>query len=238
MNKVIIITPVKDSIESTLETISAVDESVLTTPHSYVVYNDFSNVENRVKLEDAAKRYGFELIHLEDITTHPSPNYLLTLCMARDHCLEQNAGLIIVESDVVVQPHTLQALIDGACERPDCGIAAAVTVDEQGQINYPYEYARGHENVVIDNKRHCSFCCSLLTPELLKRFDFNLLDSRKSWHDVTISHKSIDLGLHNYLFTNLPVLHRPHSSRPWKKLKYSNPLLYYWRKFTKGLDKI
>ena len=45
-------------------------------------------------------------------------------------------------------------------------------------------------------------------------------------------------GFHNYLFINLPVLHRPHGSRPWKKLKYTNPLKYYWLKYTKGLDKI
>ena len=39
-------------------------------------------------------------------------------------------------------------------------------------------------------------------------------------------------------YTSLPVLHRPHQSRPWKQLKYKNPLKYYWLKFTKGLDKI
>ena len=35
-----------------------------------------------------------------------------------------------------------------------------------------------------------------------------------------------------------PVLHKPHSSRPWKQLKYKNPLLYYWRKLTQRRDKI
>jgi len=40
------------------------------------------------------------------------------------------------------------------------------------------------------------------------------------------------------LLTNVPVLHLPHSSRPWKMLKYTNPLKYYWKKYTKGLDKI
>lgn len=55
---------------------------------------------------------------------------------------------------------------------------------------------------------------------------------------MTISHESVAHGLHNYLFTSLPVIHRPHQSRPWKQLKYTNPLKYYWLKFTKGLDKI
>lgn len=35
-----------------------------------------------------------------------------------------------------------------------------------------------------------------------------------------------------------PVWHRPHGSRPWKQLKYSNPMKYYFFKFWKGLDKI
>ena len=34
------------------------------------------------------------------------------------------------------------------------------------------------------------------------------------------------------------VLHLPHSSRPWKRLKYTNPLLYYWRKITQRKDRI
>ena len=68
--------------------------------------------------------------------------------------------------------------------------------------------------------------------------DFAELDETKNWFDVTISHRSVEAGLHNYVFTPLPVVHRPHSSRPWKQLKYKNPLKYYWLKWTKGFDKI
>jgi len=46
------------------------------------------------------------------------------------------------------------------------------------------------------------------------------------------------LGFKNYLMTSLPVLHIPHSSRPWKHLKYTNPLKYYWKKLTEKRDKI
>jgi hypothetical protein len=35
-----------------------------------------------------------------------------------------------------------------------------------------------------------------------------------------------------------PVIHKPHSSRPWKLLKYSNPLSYYLQKLLKRRDKI
>ena len=152
--------------------------------------------------------------------------------------IEAEAGLIIVESDVVVKKNTLQALFNGAAERADCGIAAAVTVDEKGEINYPYLFAKGKENQVFPEKKHCSFCCSLLTLNFLKAFDFHQLNPEKNWHDVTVSHQSLKEGFKNYLFTTLPVLHQPHGSRPWKQLKYKNPLKYYWLKYTKGLDKI
>lgn len=238
MRSLHIITPVKDSIDSTLETIRAVKASQLSVPYTYTIYNDFSTEENTRRLEQASRELGFTLVNLSDLTTHPSPNYLLVLQRTRREALEADAALCIVESDVTVRPDTLQRLYDGAAERTDCGIAAAVTVDEHGDINYPYLYAKGHENEVIDNRKHQSFCCSLLTPELLRRFDFDQLNPEKNWFDVTISHESLAAGLKNYLFTTLPVIHRPHQSRPWKQLKYKNPLKYYWLKYTRGLDKI
>lgn len=233
-----IITPVKDSIELTLQTVEAVMKSEWRTPFLYTVYNDFSTEENTRLLRDASVRLGFKLINLSDITDHPSPNYLLVLQMAQEKAIAAEAGLLIVESDVIVKKDTLQSLFDGALQRKDCGIAAAVTVDENNEINYPYLFAKGHENQVFPEKKHCSFCCSLLTLDFLKTFDFHQLDPEKNWHDVTISHESLKKGFKNYLFTTLPVWHRPHSSRPWKQLKYKNPLKYYWLKITKGLDKI
>ena len=220
MKSLQVITPVKDSIDFTLETIRAVLSSETSVPFTYTVYNDFSTVENTLRLEQASKELGFNLVNLSDLTNHPSPNYLLVLQTARREALAADAGLLIVESDVVVKGNTLQGLFDGAVQRPDCAIAAAVTTDEDGLINYPYLHARGRENQIYPEKKHCSFCCSLLTPKFLGQFDFG------------------QLGFRNYLFTTLPVWHRPHGSRPWKQLKYKNPLKYYWLKFTKGLDKI
>lgn len=238
MKEMHIITPVKDSPDLTLETIEAVLSSQISVPHTYFVYDDFSGDDTRLRLQKAAQGGRFELVHLSDITTHPSPNYLLVLQMAQERALKADAALVIVESDVLVKPDTLQGLFDGALARPDCGIAAAVTVDEAGQINYPYLYAKGKEGQAFAEKKHLSFCCSLLTPRLLQAVDFHQLDPTKSWHDVTVSHRSLEAGLSNYLFANLPVWHRPHGSRPWKQLKYANPLKYYWLKFTKGRDKI
>lgn len=233
-----VLTPVKDSIDFTLETIEAIMQSEVTVPFTYTVYNDFSTEENTLRLEEASRRYGFRLINLSDVTSHPSPNYLLVLQMAQQEALAADAGMLIVESDVVVKKDTLQSLFNGAAERGDCAIAAAVTVDETGAINYPYLHAKGNEGKIYPEKKHCSFCCSLLTPKFLQTYDFHQLDPVKNWYDVTISHEALKKGFRNYLFANLPVWHRPHGSRPWKQLKYKNPLKYYWLKFTKGLDKI
>ena len=48
-----IITPVKDSIDSTLQTIKAVMASKLNVPHSYTIYNDISTPDNTRRLEEA-----------------------------------------------------------------------------------------------------------------------------------------------------------------------------------------
>lgn len=233
-----IITPVKDSIDSTLETAKAILGSELKVPYTYTIYNDFSTPENTRRLEEASKELGFRLVNLSDLTDHPSPNYLLVLQTTQKEAIVADAGLVIVESDVTVKPDTLQALYEGAMQRKDCGMAAAITTDENGTINFPYLYAKGRKPQVYDEKKRFSFCCTLLTTNYLKAFSFQELDATKNWFDVTISHESLKRGFHNYLFINLPVLHRPHGSRPWKQLKYTNPLKYYWLKFTKGLDKI
>ena len=238
MKRLHIITPVKDSIDSTLETAKAILASDIRVPYTYTIYNDFSTEENTRRLEAASQEMGFRLVNLSDLTDHPSPNYLLVLQRTQQEAVGEDAGLLIVESDVTVKPDTLQALYDGATKRKDCGMAASVTTDEAGEVNFPYLYAKGRKSEVYDERKRFSFCCTLLTTDFLRAFDFHRLDATKNWFDVTISHESLKQGFHNYLFMNLPVLHRPHGSRPWKQLKYKNPLKYYWLKFTKGLDKI
>lgn len=238
MKNLHIITPVKDSIESTLQTIEALVASVTDINFHYTIYNDFSTPQNTALLAEYSRKYGFELVNLSDITDHPSPNYLLVLQIAQRRAIEEDADLLIVESDVIVAPDSVQRLVDGAAARTDCGIAASVTVDDEGNINYPYGYAKGHEGEVYAVDKHCSFCCSLLTNALLRSYDFNLLNPDKHWFDVHISRISRNNGFTNYLFCDTPVIHRPHSSRPWKQLKYTNPLKYYWRKFVKKFDKI
>ena len=147
-----------------------------------------------------------------------------------------DSHLVIVESDVVVNTDTFQRL--QSVVRDDVGLVAAITVDENGEVNFPYHFARKWKNVDVVTKKRFSFCCTLLTNNFLKSYDFALLDPTKNWYDVFISHKSIELGFQNILQMTNRVIHRPHSSRPWKLLKYTNPLKYYWIKYTKGFDKI
>lgn len=238
MKKMHVITPVKDSIRLTIETIRAVLSSEIKTPFAYTVYNDFSTEENTRILEKESRESGFSLVNLSDCTTNPSPNYLLILQMAQEKAIQDGAGLLIVESDVLVEKNTLQALFDGASSSENCGIAAAVTVDEKGEINYPYLYAKKEKNKVVKTNKRLSFCCTLLTLSLLENVDFSRLDPEKDWYDVTISREALKWKFNNYLFANLTVWHRPHSSRPWKQLKYTNPVRYYWLKLVNQRDKI
>ena len=150
-----IITPVKDSIDSTLETVKAILSSEISVPYTYTIFNDFSSDEGTRRLEEASRELGFELVNLSDLTTHPSPNYLLVLQMCQQRALAADAHLLIVESDVVVRPDTLQSLYDGAEAREDCGIAASVTVDDAGEINYPYGFAKGHEGETYEVTPAC-----------------------------------------------------------------------------------
>ncbi|MDR0347957.1 MAG: glycosyltransferase family 2 protein [Tannerella sp.] len=238
MGKIHIITPAKDSIELTLLTIQALCKSELTVPFTYTVYNDFSTPENTRRLAKASTVYAFSLVNLSDRINSPSPNYWWILQTAQENAIKDNAALCIVESDVTVKPDTIQTLFNESLLLPDCGMIAAVTVDGNGKINYPYLYAGGKENMCFTTRKRLGFCCTLLTLPFLKAFSFKHLNTTKAWHDVTVSHQSIKHGFRNYLYTSLPVFHQPHGSRPWKQLKYTRPLKYYWMKFIRRHDRV
>ena len=238
INKLHIITPVKDSIETTLLTIEAIKNSDILTDCDYTIYNDFSTEESTEKLKQLSKQKGFQLVNLCEFTSHPSPNYLLVLQLAQKRALQEKAHLIIVESDVIVEKNTIQNLFTIATLVEKPALIAAITHNESGEINFPYLYARKYKKEIVQTKKRLSFCCTLLTYSFLTAYNFEELNPEKSWYDVFISHKAIELGFNNYLITNLPVLHLPHSSRPWKQLKYTHPLKYYWLKYTKRRDKI
>lgn len=235
MKNLLIITPVKDSIETALQAIERICKSKGDFP--YVVYNDYSLDETKLILQTNTVM-GYELININENVNTPSPNYRFTLRDARQKAIENEAGLLIVESDVFVRPDTIQKLFQFAQSRLDCGMVAAITVDENGQINFPYTHIVPNGDEAMVTHHRLSFCCTLLTFSLLKKLDFELLSNKKDWFDVQISKNSRNKGFTNYILPQVKVEHRPHSSRPWKKLKYSNPVKYYFQKWFYRKDRI
>lgn len=236
MPEAIVITPVKDSLDTTKLTVEALMKT--NADIAYYVYNDFSKPETKEFLDKAKERLGFNVVHLEDITSTPSPNYKLVLQIAQEMAISKKCPLIIVESDVIVKPDTISNLLKVANNKPDAGMVAAITVDKEGNYNFPYLYEKNKSNETIVGLHSISFCCTLITNNYLKRFDFKTLNDKKDWFDVHITKQSRKLGFQNYLAKGNEVLHLPHSSRPWKNLKYTNPVLYYLKKIFLKRDRI
>lgn len=236
MAEVLVITPVKNSIETTLDTARAISNSDVDVHH--IIFNDFSTEETKAELEKKKAEIGYELIHLEEITDHPSPNYKLVLQTSQKKALELGLPLLVVESDVVVKADTISKLLAHQKSHSGSGLTGAVTVDEAGVVNFPYLKFKGRKETEINTKRSLSFCCTLFSLPFLKAYDFTGLDDAKDWYDTFISTKALDCGFENFVLMDAPVWHRPHGSRPWKQLKYKNPLKYYFLKYWKGLDKI
>lgn len=236
MAEVLVITPVKNSIETTLDTARAIAASSVSVRH--IIFNDFSTFETKASLEENKSKIGYDLIHIEDLSDHPSPNYKLVLQTSQKIALESGLPLLVVESDVVVKQDTISSLLSQQRKNAKSGLVGSVTVDEAGVVNFPYLKFKGIKQPVIQTQRSLSFCCTLFTLDFLKSYDFMGLDEAKDWYDTFISKKSIELGFENTVLMNAPVWHRPHASRPWKQLKYTNPIKYYFLKFWKGLDKI
>jgi hypothetical protein len=226
-----IIVPIKDSLQIAERALRALKGQPVT------IWNDNSTAENTQLLHSLAKELSFECIDVATLTDHPSPNYLLLLRMMRQCALTNNHHLIIVESDVLVTEGSIARMVDVA-QQKNVGMVAAVTQDDNGHVNFPYEYAQKYSIGAIETRKRLSFCCTLMTVDMLQRVDFQLLNPEKDWFDVTITRLSRESGFTNILLTDSPVRHYPHSSRPWKQLKYTNPLRYYWRKLFYAKDKI
>lgn len=236
MVDLLIITPVKDSIDTTMQTIKAVHEAE--GNHQHIIFNDFSSPETKAVLEKNKSKFGYELVNLEDITQTPSPNYRLVLQLAQQKAIEMNVPLVIIESDVIIKKDTLSQMLALSKTQKQCGMLGAITTDEEGEVNFPYLNFKNEQAPIADTSHSLSFCCTLLTVDLLKSFSFKELSAEKDWYDVFISRKSKSQGFRNYLATTLPVVHKPHSSRPWKQLKYTNPVKYYFRKLINRKDRI
>lgn len=226
-----IIVPVKDSLQTAERTLRALKGEPVT------IWNDNSTPENTIRLHLLAQELQFDCLDVDKLTDHPSPNYLLLLQKMQQQAIARHQHLIIVESDVVIADDTISKMIE-TTKNAHIGMVAAVTHDDNGAINFPYEYAQKYAIGAIDTSKRLSFCCTLMTLEMLQRIDFQQLNPEKNWYDVTISRLSRENGFSNILLTDTPVRHYPHSSRPWKQLKYTNPFRYYWQKLFYDRDKI
>lgn len=236
MPEAIVITPVKDSPSTTQRTIKAICNSDCSL--EYYVYNDFSQPETKQLLNQLSLNHDFTVVHLEDLTSTPSPNYHMVLKMAQNMAIEKKLPLIIIESDVIVERETISRLLKITKELNQPGLVGAITVDQNGNYNFPYNFEKIKSSKTINTNHSLSFCCTLLTLPFLKSFNFADLPTQKDWFDVSISRQARKLNFQNYLAKGVEVIHLPHSSRPWKNLKYSNPVLYYVKKILQKRDRI
>ena len=81
MAQVLVITPVKNAIETTLDTARAIAASSVKVQH--VIFNDFSTEETKASLEKHRAELGHGLIHIEDLTNHPPPLSLIHIVSCR-----------------------------------------------------------------------------------------------------------------------------------------------------------
>ena len=102
-----ILMPVKDSLETAEQAIRAIVKS----GHTLLVYDDNSTAENAQRLDALSKELGIEVVHVGKEINHPSPNYRWVLIEAQREALVKGQDLIIVESDVIVRPETIDQLI-------------------------------------------------------------------------------------------------------------------------------
>jgi GT2 family glycosyltransferase len=158
--------------------------------------------------------------------------------MGQKIALDKKVPLILIESDVIIAENTITDLTETATHCKNPGLVGLATVDQDGNFNFPYSYIKNDQKTVIETPRSLSFCCTLISYPFLKKYNFDQLPQKKDWFDIYISGQSRKHGFHNYLIKKNGVLHLPHSSRPWKQLKYSHPFRYYFYKLLQRRDRI
>ena len=234
--KALVITPVKDSLETTRLVIEAVSRAK--GDFKYLVYNDFSKKETKQYLDGNKEKLNYSVVHIEEITSHPSPNYHLVLQLAQESAIQADVPLIIIESDVIIKENTIDELITLSNRLKKPGLIGAITVNRQGKYNFPYANEKKTKKGITNTNRSLSFCCTLISAPCLKAYSFKDLSDKKDWFDIFISRQAKRHGFRNYLAKRIEVTHLPHSSRPWKQLKYTNPVQYYFYKLLKKRDRI
>ena len=70
----------------------------------------------------------------------------------RQRAISNNHHLIVVESDVIVTDSSIARMVDIA-QQENIGMVAAVTHDDHGKVNFPYEYAQKYSIGAIKRKK-------------------------------------------------------------------------------------
>ena len=128
--------PVKDAIESAAVSIRAIRQC----GYPLCVFDDYSTEENAKRIDELSQALSFSVVHIADKYAHPSPNYRWVLQTARREAIAQSKHLLIVESDVVVRSETIPMMLRAIGKH--VGMVAAITHNQENEINFPYEYAR------------------------------------------------------------------------------------------------
>lgn len=229
----LVLIPFRDSLTTLQKTIIALRESTPDIP--LLLCDDASSASCLKDLNtwlEAQNWVGVELLSLPKAGDAPQYGLALREGLTRAH--SELRQLLVVESDVEVLPGVAEGL-QRVLERNPCAVmAGAVTIDSEGVWNFPYAgtfRADKLRSSPLIRRRSLSFCCTLLDHVFVE----NLLHTPfpdTGWMDLKISAIARKFGT-LWLALDLQVIHNPHSSRPWKLLKYKSPLLYYFYKITR-----
>ncbi len=234
LSDLLIVTPVKNSLATTIKTIEAVSQ--YRSRNEYLIFNDNSDSETLTWLEENSNRLGYTLLHAQELTPEGSPNQRALLIELQRRC--RGRDILFVESDVIISQTTIPELLNAVNTLESPGLIGAVTVDVDGVPCFPHAHLKGKTGWVIELNSSISFCCTLLTHSFFSSFTASALSRKKEWFDIYLSKKARNSGYKNYILLNQKVFHRPHSSRPWKNLKYTHPIRYYLGKFFARRDRI
>lgn len=100
--------------------------------------------------------------------------------MAQQKAREYRVPLILIESDVVIRPNTITGLLEVTRQAVRPGLIGVITVNEQGEFNFPYSNVRKEATSWSETSRSLSFCCTLISCEFLDVYDFKELPLKKT----------------------------------------------------------
>jgi len=229
----LVLIPFRDSLTTLQRTILALKKPAPEIP--LLLCDDASSAQCLKELNTWLETQNWSKVDVLSLPVgEDAPQYGLALRAGLQRAHNEMRQLLVVESDVEVLPGVVLGLQRVLQRKPDAVMAGAVTIDPEGVWNFPYagtfRAAKLRSSPLI-RRRSLSFCCTLLDHGFVDHLLHTPFPDT-GWMDLKISAMARKLGT-LWLALDLQVVHHPHSSRPWKLLKYKNPLLYYFYKITR-----